>query len=80
MLQRIKGWKTVIFARLLVVAGFLATILSAMDVVQITALLPDKFKPFAPMILCVIGVIVEVLRRVTDTAVGQSAPLDPGKA
>lgn len=71
LLAKLKGWRTIIFARFLVLFGIVLTGLSALDVVQLDALLPPKIQPFAPVILAFIGGMVEALRRVTDTAVGR---------
>jgi hypothetical protein len=40
---------------------------------QVAALVPDKFKPFAPLLLVVVGLITEGLRRVTTGPVGAKA-------
>jgi drug/metabolite transporter (DMT)-like permease len=69
-LERVKGWKTIIFARALVLLGVLLTVLSALTGDEIGAMLPDKYRPFAPLVLALVGVVTEGLRRVTDGPVG----------
>jgi hypothetical protein len=71
--EKIKGWKTIIWARSLILVGVLIAVLSALTGDQVAALVPDKFKPFAPLLLVVIGLITEGLRRVTTGPVGAKA-------
>lgn len=65
-----KGWRTIIFARLLVVLGLMSTVFLAITPDQIAVFLPDHYKIFAPLVVSLIGVLVELLRRITDTPVG----------
>ena len=67
---KLEGWKTIIWARALVVIGALVTVLSVMTGDQVSALLPDKYKPFAPLVLVVVGLVTELLRRMTTGPVG----------
>jgi hypothetical protein len=67
---KLEGWKTIIWARALVLIGIIVTILSVMTGDQVSALLPDRYKPFAPMVLALVGIITEALRRVTTGPVG----------
>lgn len=68
---KLKGWRTIIFARALVVLGLFSTVLMVVTPDQVAAFLPDKYKIFAPLIVSAIGVFVELLRRVTDTPLGE---------
>lgn len=67
---KIEGWKTIIWARTLVLIGVVVTVLSVMTGDEVSAILPDRYKPFAPMILALIGIVTEALRRVTTGPVG----------
>ena len=71
--ERLKGWKTIVWSGFLVVLGLAATVLNSLDSTSMTALLPDKYKPFAPMVLALIGGITESLRWITTTPVGQKS-------
>lgn len=72
--EKLKGWKTIIWARLLIVLGLLAgalvPILQAFTSDTVSALIPPQYQPFAPLILSVIGVVTEALRHVTTGPVG----------
>ena len=67
---KLEGWKTIIWARALVLVGVLVTVLSVMTGDQVSAMLPDRYKPFAPMVLAVVGIVTEGLRRMTTGPVG----------
>ena len=67
---KLQGWKTIIWARALVLIGVLVTVLSVLTGDQVSAMLPDKYKPFAPLVLAFVGVITEALRRMTTGPVG----------
>lgn len=75
--EKIKGWKTIIWARALVLLGLVLTLISVMDVNALTVLLPDRYKPLAPMILVLIGLVTEALRRVTSGPVGSKGDEAP---
>lgn len=74
---KLEGWKTIIWARALVLVGVAVTLLSVMTGDQVSALLPDRWKPFAPMVLTVIGIVTEALRRVTTGPVGSKGDEAP---
>jgi len=85
--QKLRGWKTIIWARALVVfgvvAGFVLPILQMIDGSQIGVFIPPKYTPFIPMIVAVIGAVTEWLRRVTTGPVGakgEEAPSPEVKA
>lgn len=83
-LLRLKGFKTLAFARFLQIAGILlgahdtlATMFGGLDLTPLTsralAFIPDDLRPLVLMsILAAIGWIVEKLRRVTTGPVPQS--------
>jgi hypothetical protein len=79
--ERLKGWKTIIWSRMLVVVGVVAgAIVPMLGVINgdmITALLPEKALPFAPLVLVVIGVVNETLRRFTTGPVGAKGDEEP---
>lgn len=79
--QLINGWKTIIFARFLVVVGLLVTILAAIDPAMVMSLVPPTYAPFAPLVLVLIGGVNEWLRRLTVAPVGvktTTVSVDPG--
>jgi hypothetical protein len=73
--QRLRGWRTVIFSGFLVALGIVLSGLSALDVVQLQVILPASLKPFAPMILAMVGAAVMYLRIITTTAAYPGLPL-----
>jgi len=78
---RLNGWKTIIWARMLVVIGLLVTLLATIDPSMVLAFLPPKYAPFAPLLIAVIGAITEWLRRYTVAPVGvktTTVTVDPG--
>jgi len=72
--QKLKGWKTIIFARFLVLMGLLAgavvPLLQLVNGDQIGIFIPPKYTPFIPIIVAAIGMITEWLRHVTTGPVG----------
>jgi cell division protein FtsX len=87
ILERLKGWKTIIWARSLTVLGLIAGVvlplLQLIDGSQIGIFIPPKYTPFIPLIVAVIGMITEWLRRVTTGPVGskgEEAPKPETKA
>ena len=66
----IKGWKTIIWSGFLVVIGIIGTAMAALNGDMVAVILPDKYKPFIPVILVVIGSITASLRIVTTGPVG----------
>jgi len=72
--QKLKGWKTIIWARCLVFIGLLAgavvPVLQEIRGDQIGVFIPPKYTPFIPLVLTVIGVVTEGLRHVTTGPVG----------
>ena len=81
--QTLKGWKTIIWSGFVTLLGAITAALTALNGDMVAALLPDRYKPFSPVVyslaMTAIGGITGWLRFVTDTPVGQSSPLDPGK-
>lgn len=85
--EKIKGWKTIIWARALMVMGLVAggvlPILQLIDGSQIGVFIPPKYTPFIPLIVAVIGMVTEWLRRLTTGPVGskgEQAPAPQTKA
>ena len=70
LVTKIKGWKTLIWSGILVALGAIGTIMAAFNGDMVAALLPDKYKPFAPMVLMLIGAITGGLRLITTGPVG----------
>jgi hypothetical protein len=72
--QKLKGWKTIIFARFLVglgaLAGIIYPLLQLVNGDQIGVFIPPKYTPLIPLIVAVIGMVNEGLRRVTTGPVG----------
>ena len=72
--EKIKGWKTIIWARTLTVIGLVVgailPLLQLIDGAQIGIFIPPKYTPFIPLIVALIGIITEWLRRVTTGPVG----------
>ena len=75
--QTLKGWKTAIWSVFLIALGLGLTALSALDIVQLTAILPEKYKPFAPMLLAIIGGITGYLRSITTGPMGSKGNVSP---
>ena len=78
---RLNGWKTIIWARSLVVLGLVVTLLAAVDPSMILALIPPQYAPFAPLIIAFIGGVTEWLRHYTVAPIGvktTTVSVDPG--
>jgi hypothetical protein len=78
--RRLKGWRTILWARCLVLAGVLLPLLDAVRVIDIAAFLPSGSVAYAPLVLAVIGLVTEALRRVTTTPAGAPAAPSSGAA
>jgi uncharacterized membrane protein len=65
--ERLKGWRTLIFGGALTVAGAALDFLDALQLVDITPLLPPEH---AVKIIAVIGIVTVALRLVTTGRVG----------
>jgi hypothetical protein len=72
--EKLKGYKTIIWARALVLLGMLAgavyPLLQMVNGEQIGVFIPPKYTPFIPLIVAAIGMITEWLRHVTTGPVG----------
>lgn len=66
--ERLKGWRTVIFGGAITFAGVALDLLDALQLVDITPLLPPEH---ALKIIAVIGIVTIVLRLVTTGRVGR---------
>lgn len=66
--QKLKGWRTVMFGGAITLAGVALDMLEAMQVIDITPLLPPDH---ALKIIAIIGVVTIVLRLITTGRVGQ---------
>ena len=66
--QKLKGWRTVIFGTAITVAGAALDILNALQLVDITPLLPPEH---ALKIIAVIGIATVVLRLITTGRIGR---------
>jgi cell division protein FtsX len=79
--QKLVGWKTIIWARTLVVLGLVAggivPILQLIDGSQIGFFIPPKYTPFIPLIVAAIGIVTEWLRRITTGPVGSKGEETP---
>ena len=71
---KLEGWKTIIWSYLLMAIGAILGIglplLDALDVAQVNAIIPQKYVPFAPLVLILIGQITKMLRQATTGPVG----------
>jgi hypothetical protein len=66
--QKLKGWRTVIFGGAITMAGAALDVLNALQLVDITPLLPPQH---ALKIIAIIGVVTVVLRMMTTGRIGQ---------
>ncbi len=67
---RTKGYKTVLWSRFLVILGIFLPLLQAAGSINLEGILPPKYAPYVPLILVIIGIVNEKLRRLTDGPVG----------
>jgi hypothetical protein len=65
--ERLKGWRTVLFGGAVTLAGAALDILNALQLVDITPLLPPEH---ALKIIAAIGVVTVALRLVTTGRIG----------
>lgn len=75
---RLDGYKTFLWSRFLVLAGLLLPVFQAFEMVDLAAILPAKYAPYAVMGLALIGLVTEYLRRVTTKSL-ELAPPEPVK-
>jgi hypothetical protein len=79
--EKLKGWKTIIWARALVIFGIIAgavlPLLQMIDGSQVGVFIPPKYTPFIPLIVAVIGMVTETLRRMTTGPVGAKGDAAP---
>lgn len=66
--EKIKGWRTIIFGASLSFAGMVLDILNALQLIDITPLLPPEH---ALKIIAIIGVVTVMLRLVTTSGIGR---------
>ncbi len=70
----LKGWKTIIWAWLLMtigaVLGIIIPVLDALNVTQINAIIPPHLVPYAPLVLIAVGQVTKMLREATTGPVG----------
>ena len=66
--QKLKGWRTVIFGGAITMAGAALDVLNALQLVDMTPLLPPQH---ALKIIAIIGVVTVVLRVLTTGRIGQ---------
>jgi hypothetical protein len=62
-----RGWKTILWSRFLILAGFILPLLDLTSLLPWTHWLPPSWQPLLPFGLAVIGAITEWLRRITTT-------------
>lgn len=78
---KLLGWKTIIWSDFLIAVGLLTglllPVLDAFDVTSIGALIPQKFAPFAPLVIALIGQVTKMLRKVTTGPVGSKGDETP---
>ena len=79
--ERLKGYKTIIWSYALmivgIVLGIVLPVLEALNITQINAVIPQKFVPYAPLVLIAIGQITKMLRQVTTGPVGAKGDAAP---
>jgi hypothetical protein len=68
LFEKLKGWRTLLFGAAVTLAGAALDILNALQLVDITPLLPPEH---ALKIIAIIGVFTVVLRMATTGRVGQ---------
>jgi hypothetical protein len=68
LLEKLKGWRTVILGASLSLAGIALDILDALHLVDITPLLPPAH---ATRVIAIIGVVTVLLRLATTGRVGR---------
>lgn len=66
--QKLKGWRTVIFGGAITVAGVALDLLNALQLVDLTPLLPPQH---ALKIMTIIGIVTILLRAMTTGRIGQ---------
>lgn len=72
-----KGWKTIIWSAALVIIGIIGTVMASLNSDMIALLLPEKYRPYAPLILVVIGAVTGSLRMITTGPVGEKGDEEP---
>ena len=75
--ERVKGWKTIIWSVFLVLFGIVGTIIASLNSDMIALMLPEKYRPYAPVILIVIGAVTGALRVSTTGPVGVKGDDEP---
>ena len=79
--ETLKGYKTIIWSYALMIVGIVLGIgipvLDALNVTQINAVIPQKFVPYAPLVLIAIGQITKMLRQATTGPVGAKGNVTP---
>jgi hypothetical protein len=79
--EKLKGYKTIIWSYVLMAVGGVLGIglplLDALDITQINAIIPQKYVPFAPLVLIFIGQVTKMLRQATTGPVGSKGDVAP---
>ncbi len=75
--EHMKGWKTMILSAFLILSGIIGTIIASLNSDMIALLLPERFRPFAPVILIVIGAVTGGLRMATTGPIGVKGDEEP---
>jgi hypothetical protein len=71
LVEKLKGWRTLIFGGAVTAAGAVLDILDALKLVDITPLLPPEH---ALKVIAILGIVTIVLRLVTTGRVGCKEP------
>lgn len=75
--MRLKGVRTFIFSAICILAGIAATLLMVIDASMVEVFLPEAYRPFAPLVVTILGLISGWLRMITNTPPLQADPLPP---
>lgn len=62
------------FSAILIVIGVVLTLMMALTSDMVEVILPEKYRPFAPLVITFIGIIAGWLRSITNTAPFSNAP------
>lgn len=73
---RLDGYKTFLWSRFLILAGALLPAFQALEIIDLSQIVPAKYAPYVVMTITLIGVVNEYLRRVTHKPL-ELAPPEP---
>ena len=78
---KLKGYKTIIWSYILMtigaVLGIGLPVLDALNITQVSAIIPQKYVPYAPLVLIFVGQVTKMLRQATTGPVGAKGDAAP---